>query len=81
MVTIAQLTFIPLYTEHPKEKVQNLIEHIAQYDVEMDINYLSTTVKGSSEEIFKLIKEIYDTLSLEKEAFRFHVELLSPVEE
>lgn len=81
MVTIAQLTFIPLYTDHPRDKVQDLIEHIAQYDLEMDINYLSTTVKGNSEEIFKMIKEIYDTLSLEKQVFRFHVELLSPVDE
>lgn len=79
--TIAQLTYIPLYTEHPKDKVQDLIEHVAQYDLEVDINYLSTTVKGDSDEIFKMIKEVYETMTLEKETFRFHVELLSPVSE
>jgi hypothetical protein len=28
-----------------------------------------------------LIREIYDTMSIEEEAFRFHVELLSPTED
>ena len=45
MMTIAQLTYIPLYTDHPKEKVQDLLEFVAQHDVEVDVNYLSTSVK------------------------------------
>lgn len=81
MTTVAQLTYIPLYTDHPKEKVQDLIEFVAQHDVEVDINYLSTSVKGETEVVFDLIRDIYDTMSLEDEAFRFHVELLSPTEE
>jgi uncharacterized protein YqgV (UPF0045/DUF77 family) len=81
MTTVAQLTYIPLYTDHPKEKVQDLIEFVAQHDVEVDINYLSTSVKGDTEVVFDLIREIYDTMSLEDEAFRFHVELLSPTKE
>jgi len=81
MKTIAQLTYIPLYTDHPKEKVQDLIEFVAQHDVEVDINYLSTSVKGDTEVVFDLIREIYDTMTLEDEAFRFHVELLSPTKE
>lgn len=81
MKTIAQFTYIPLYTEHPTEKVQDLLEFVAQHDVEVDVNYLSTTVKGETEVIFGLIREIYDELTAEKEGFRFHVELLSPVDE
>lgn len=81
MKTVAQLTYIPLYTDHPKEKVQDLIEFVAQHDVEVDINYLSTSVKGETGVVFDLIREIYDTMTLEDEAFRFHVELLSPTEE
>lgn len=81
MKTVAQLTYIPLYTDHPKEKVQDLIEFVAQHDVEVDINYLSTSVKGDTEVVFALIREIYDTMTLEDDAFRFHVELLSPTEE
>lgn len=81
MKTIAQLTYIPLYTDHPKDKVQDLIEFVAQHDVEVDVNYLSTSIKGDADVVFELIREIYDTMILEGETFRFHIELLSPVKE
>lgn len=81
MKTIAQLTYIPLYSEHPKEKVQDLLEFVAQHDVEVDVNYLSTSIKGETNLIFDLIREIYDEMSIEDRSFRFHVELLSPVNE
>jgi uncharacterized protein YqgV (UPF0045/DUF77 family) len=79
--TIAQLTFIPLYTDHPKEKVQDLLEFVAQHDVEVDVNYLSTTIKGDTDVIFDLVREIYDEMTIEGQHFRFHVEFLSPVDE
>lgn len=81
MKTIAQLTYIPLYTDHPKEKVQDLLEFVAQHDVEVDVNYLSTSIKGETDVVFDLIREVYDTMTLEDKSFRFHVELLSPTEE
>lgn len=81
MKTIAQLTYIPLYTDHPKEKVQDLLEFVAQHDVEVDVNYLSTSIKGETDVVFDLIREIYDTMTLEDSKFRFHVELLSPTKE
>jgi len=81
MKTIAQLTFIPLYTDHPKEQVQDIIEFVAQHDVEVDVNYLSTTVIGETDVVFDLIREIYDEMTLEGQKFRFQVELLSPVNE
>lgn len=81
MKTIAQLTYIPLYTDHPKEKVQDLLEFVAQHDVEVDVNYLSTSIKGDTDVVFDLIREVYDTMTLEDSAFRFHVELLSPTKE
>jgi len=81
MMTIAQLTYIPLYTDHPKEKVQDLLEFVAQHDVEVDVNYLSTSVKGETDVVFELIREIYNTMTLEDEQFRFHIELLSPTKE
>src|SRR5690625_7601620 len=77
MKTIAQFTYIPLYTEHPTEKVQDLLGIVAQHDVEVDVNYLSTTVKGDTEDVFELISEIYDELTAEKEGFRFQVVQLS----
>lgn len=81
MKTIAQLTYIPLYTDHPKEKVQDLLEFVAQHDVEVDVNYLSTSVKGDTDVVFDLIREVYETMTVEDEQFRFHVELLSPTKE
>jgi uncharacterized protein YqgV (UPF0045/DUF77 family) len=81
MKTIAQLTFIPLYTDHPKEQVQDIIEFVAQHDVEVDVNYLSTSVIGETDVVFELIREIYEEMAMEDQKFRFHVELLSPVTE
>ncbi|WP_069130482.1 YkoF family thiamine/hydroxymethylpyrimidine-binding protein [Rhodohalobacter halophilus] len=81
MKTLAQLTFIPLYTDHPKEQVQDLLEFVAQHDVEVDVNYLSTSIKGDTNVVFELVREIYDSMTLEGQKFRFHVELLSPTKE
>ena len=81
MKTIAQLTYIPLYTDHPKEQVQDIIEYVAEHDVEVDVNYLSSTVIGETDVVFDLIREIYDEMMLEGQQFRLHVELLSSVDE
>ncbi len=81
MKTIAQLTYIPLYSDHPKEQVQDLLEFVAQHDVEVDVNYLSTSIKGDSDVVFEVIREVYDSMTLEGQKFRFHVELLSPTAE
>ena len=78
MHTIAQLTYIPLSTHNPTELVQDLLEHLAQYEVKIEVGYLSSTVIGEPEEVFKLIKETYEMMSVEQERFRFHIELLSP---
>lgn len=78
MITTAQFTYIPLRAEDPRESIDFLLEMVAQHEVEVDVNYLSTSVRGESEVIFELIREVYDTMALEGEQFRFHVELLSP---
>ena len=78
MHTIAQITYIPLATHNPTELVQDLLEHLAQYEVKIEVGYLSSTVIGEPDEVFKLIKETYEMMSVEQERFRFHIELLSP---
>ncbi len=78
MKTIAQLTYIPLATHNPREEVQEILEHLAQYDVQIEVGYLATTIIGKPEVVFEIIEELYKIMSLEKEKFRFHVELLSP---
>ena len=81
MKTIAQLTYIPLYSDHPKEQVQDLLEFVAQHDVEVDVNYLSTSIKGDTDTVFELVREVYNSMALEGQKFRFHIELLSPTAE
>ncbi len=81
MKTIAQLSYIPLATDKPTEKVQELLEQIAQYDLEIEVGYLSTTVVGDTELVFSAIRDIYDSMALEQEKFRLHVELLCPDKE
>ena len=78
MQTIAQLTFIPLASHNPTEKVQEILEQIAQHEVKIEVGYLSTTILGKTDTVFEVIREIYNTKALEQERFRFHVELLSP---
>ncbi len=79
MITTAQFTYIPLKAADPRESIDFLLEMIAQHDVEVDVNYLSTSVRGETDLVFEIIREVYDTMTVEEEEFRFHVELLSPV--
>lgn len=78
MKTIAQLTYIPLETHNPREKVQELLEHLAQYDVQIEVGYLSSTIIGAPDTVFEVIEELYKIMAAESSKFRFHVELLSP---
>jgi uncharacterized protein YqgV (UPF0045/DUF77 family) len=78
MKTIAQLTYIPLSEDDPREKVQEVLEHLAQYDVEIEVGYLSTTIIGAPKQVFEVIEDLYDIMSMETERFRFQVDLLSP---
>ncbi|MDZ7694661.1 MAG: hypothetical protein U5K69_26670 [Balneolaceae bacterium] len=81
MITTAQFTYIPLEAQNPRESIHFLLELVAQHDVEVDVNYLSTSVRGNTDVIFELIREVYDTMTIEGEEFRFHIELLNPVPE
>ena len=47
MHTIAQLTYIPLATHNPTELVQDLLEHLAQYKLKIEVGYLSSQSSGS----------------------------------
>ncbi len=78
MITTAQFTYIPLRASNPRESIDFLLEMVAQHDVEVDVNYLSTSVQGKTDVVFELMREMYDTMAVEGEEFRFHVELLSP---
>jgi uncharacterized protein YqgV (UPF0045/DUF77 family) len=81
MKTIAQLTYIPLSEDDPREKVQEILEHLAQFDVDIEVGYLSTTIIGAPKVVFEVIQELYDIMSMETENFRFQIDLLSPSKE
>lgn len=81
MITTAQFTYIPIESQNPRESIEFLLEMVAQHEVEVDVNYLSTSVRGEPDVIFDLIREIYNTMTIEGEEFRFHIELLNPVAE
>lgn len=81
MITTAQFTYIPLRASEPRESIDFLLELVAQHEVEVDVNYLSTSIRGETDVVFDLIREVYDTMTLEGEDFRFHVELMSPERE
>lgn len=81
MITTAQFTYIPLKANDPRESVDYLLELVAQHEVEVDVNYMSTSIRGETDVVFELIREVYETMVVEGEDFRFHVELLSPVHE
>lgn len=78
MKTVAQLTYIPLETHNPKEKVQELLEHLAQFDVQIEVGFLATTIIGDPDTVFETIQELYKIMAMESAKFRFHVELLGP---
>ncbi len=80
MKTVAQLTYIPLNTEDPRTKVQELLEHLAQFDgIQIEVGYLSTSIIGDYGHIFNILRELYEIMLDETKDFRFHVELLSPL--
>ncbi len=81
MITTAQFTYIPIESQNPRDSIEFLLELVAQHDVEVDVNYLSTSVRGEPDVIVDLIREIYETMTIEGEEFRFHIELLNPVAE
>jgi len=78
MKLIAQLSYIPLNTQDPREKVQDILEHLAQYDdIKIEVGYLSTGIIGEKETIFYVIEDLYDIIRSETPEFRFHIELLN----
>ena len=69
MKTIAQLTYIPLETHNPREKVQEILEHLAQFDVEIEVGYLGTTIIGHPDVVFEAIQELYKIMAMESAMF------------
>lgn len=58
-----QLTYFPLQSENYLAEIDQVLDIIKSYDVEYDIGILSTTIRGTDDIIFALIRDIYDKMS------------------
>lgn len=61
-IASCEIAYIPIMSENYVEDVNKVIDIIKSYELEYNIGILSTTIRGNKNEIFSLIKEIYDTM-------------------
>ena len=76
-MTICQITYLPFFTNDVYEEVDEAIDLIKQYDFEVTVGDLSTTVKGDRQEVLDMLTELYKVMDDRKKQFRLHIELLS----
>ncbi len=57
-----QITFLPIVSKDYLSDIHHVITIIKTSKVEYNIGMLSTEIKGEKNEIFKLIKIIYDEM-------------------
>ncbi len=61
-IASCEVSFLPVMSKDYLGDINEVLEIIKGYDLEYNIGILSTTIRGSKENIFKLIKEIYDKM-------------------
>ena len=61
-LTSCEITYFPIDSKNYLEDIDKVLEIIKNYPVFVDIGILSTTIQGSSKDIFRLIQDIYDTM-------------------
>lgn len=60
-----EITYFPIQSKDYIEEINKVIKIIKGYEVEVDVGILSTTIRGNSEVIFQMMKEIYDVMTRE----------------
>ena len=76
-MTICQITYLPFFTTNVYEEVDEAIAFIEEYDLEVRVGDLSTTVKGDREKVLAMLSGLYKKMDDREKQFRLHVELLS----
>ncbi|WIF94041.1 YkoF family thiamine/hydroxymethylpyrimidine-binding protein [Caminicella sporogenes] len=61
-IASCEISFIPIMSKNYIDEVKEVIEIIKCYDLEYNVGILSTTIRGSKEKIFDMVKEIYDKM-------------------
>jgi len=58
-----QITYFPIDSKHYLNEIDEVLDLIKNSGLDYDIGILSTTIKGNSEKVFKLITNIHGTMS------------------
>ncbi|NBG88825.1 YkoF family thiamine/hydroxymethylpyrimidine-binding protein [Isachenkonia alkalipeptolytica] len=74
-LTSCEITYFPIDAKNYLEDIDKVLEIIKSYPVTVEIGILSTTIQGSSKEIFGLLQEIYHTMDEENCNFTISVML------
>ncbi len=61
-IASCEISFLPVMSEDYLADIDKVLKIISSYELEYNIGILSTTVRGNKEKIFKILKEIYDTM-------------------
>ncbi len=57
-----QITYFPVKSTQYIDDIYKVLDIIKSYPVEQEVGILSTTIRGDAETVFKLIKDIFDTM-------------------
>lgn len=76
--TSCEITYFPIDSKNYLQDIDKVLEIIKTYPVTTEIGILSTTIQGSSKEVFDLLQEIYHTMDRENCNFTISV-LLSNI--
>ncbi|MCC5910535.1 MAG: thiamine-binding protein [Clostridiaceae bacterium] len=58
-----EITYFPINSDNYIGDINMVLKIIKSYPVEVEVGILSTTIRGNSEAIFKLVKDVYDTMT------------------
>ena len=76
MIT-CQVSYLPLSADDIYHEVSDATDIISRFDLEMEVNPLSTTIKGDLDEILKMVDSLYREMENKDKEFRLQIDLLS----
>ena len=62
-IASCQISFTPIISKDYLSDIEKVIALITAAGLEYDVGILSTTIRGNKDGIFKLLKDIYDTMA------------------
>ncbi|MGQ9818676.1 MAG: YkoF family thiamine/hydroxymethylpyrimidine-binding protein [Candidatus Kapaibacteriales bacterium] len=61
-----EISFVPIQSQNYTKEVDEVIRLIAESGLEHQVGIFSTTIRGTKEKVFTLIKKIFDEMELQK---------------